>query len=87
MFICRQEINIKVGNKSPVEYFGQLFENFVNSETKFSGIATKEELLTNLKMHSIPEMILSSDALNYEDFLNERRNLMALKIKEYYFSL
>lgn len=83
----QQEINIKVGNKSPVEYFGQLFENFVNSETKFSGIATKEELLTNLKMHSIPEMILSSDALNYEDFLNERRNLMALKIKEYYFSL
>lgn len=83
----QQEINIKVGNKSPSEYFGLLIQNFENPDGKFSGIDNHQDLLTNLKMHCIPETILTNDASNYEDFLNERRKLIALKIRDYYFSL
>lgn len=83
----QQEINIKVGNKAPSEYFALLTQNFENSDGKFSGISSHEELLRNFKMHCIPEMILANNASDYEEFLNERRKLMALKIKDYYFSL
>lgn len=83
----QQEINIKVGNKAPSDYFSLLIENFNNSDAKFSGLESHEQLSYNLKMHCIPEMILSNNASDYEDFLNERRKLMALKIKAYYFSL
>ncbi|MGE4457342.1 MAG: DUF262 domain-containing protein [Arcobacteraceae bacterium] len=83
----QQEINIKVGNKAPSDYFALLIENFNNSDAKFSGLESHEQLSYNLKMHCIPEMILSNNASDYEDFLNERRKLMALKIKAYYFSL
>lgn len=83
----QQEINIKVGNKAPSEYFALLTQNFENSDGKFSGISSHEELIRNFKMHCIPEMILANNASDYEEFLNERRKLMALKIKDYYFSL
>jgi hypothetical protein len=38
-------------------------------------------------MNCIPESILSMNIDNYEEFLNQRRILMARKIKEYYLSL
>lgn len=83
----QQEINIKVGNKAPSDYFALLVENFENSDGKFSGISSHEELLRNFKMHCIPETILNNDASDYEEFLDERRKMMALKIKDFYFSL
>lgn len=83
----QQEINIKIGNKAPSDYFALVIQSFNNNNTKFSGLESYEQLSCNLKMHCIPEMILSNNASDYEDFLNERRKLMALKIKEYYFSL
>lgn len=83
----QQEINIKVGNKSPVDYFNLLITSFENSNHSFSGISNDEELKLNLKMNCIPEAIIQSNVSDYDDFLNQRRALMALKIKEYYFSL
>jgi len=83
----QQEINIKVGNKSPVDYFNLLITSFENSNHSFSGISNDKELRLNLKMNCIPEAIIQSNVSDYDDFLNQRRALMALKIKEYYFSL
>lgn len=83
----QQEINIKIGNKSPSDYFALVIQSLNNNDTKFSGLESYEQLSYNLKMHCIPETILSNNASDYENFLNERRKLMALKIKEYYFSL
>ena len=83
----QQEINIKVGNKAPDTYLSLLIENFTNNKNKFSGIDNHEELIKNFEMHCIPRSIINSKFSDYEDFLHERRKLMALKIKDYYFSL
>ncbi len=50
-------------------------------------ITDEKSFMENLKQNCIPELILNSDFEQYENFLKERRKLMALKIKEYYFSL
>ena len=83
----QSEINIKVGNKSPKEYFVLLKSLIENSDSSLTGIHSWQELEENLKIHCIPCNIVNMDIDDYSDFLLERRRLMALKIKEYYFSL
>lgn len=83
----QSEINIKVGNKSPKEYFTLLRSLIENSDSSLTGIHSWQELEDNLKTHCIPCDIVNMDIENYSEFLLERRRLMALKIKEYYFSL
>lgn len=83
----QSEINIKVGNKSPKEYFALLKLLIENSDSSLTGIHSWQELEDNLKKQCIPCDIVNMDIDNYSEFLLERRRLMALKIKEYYFSL
>ncbi len=83
----QSEINIKVGDKSPKDYFSLIQDHSVSDKLKITGIASPDELLTNLKQHCIPEDIMQMEVANYQDFLVERRKLMAQKIKSYYFSL
>ena len=54
---------------------------------KFGNISDKALLKEYLSINCIPENIVSMDATHYEDFLLERRKLMAKKIKDYYYSL
>ena len=83
----QSEINIKIGNKSPKSYFTELLEQFNGGEVKYGGINEKSELQQNLKMNCVPESIFNMEIGDYENFLKERRKLIAKKIKEYYFSL
>lgn len=83
----QSEINIKVGNKSPNEYFEQLKSLILSNDSSLTGINDWQDLEDNLKMNCIPVEIINMNIDNYFDFLTERRKLMALKIKEYYFSL
>ena len=81
------EINIKVGNKAPKDYFGIIKNQIAENTLHLSGISSDIQLLTNLNQHCIPTEITEMDASQYEEFLTTRRQLMANKIKEYYFSL
>ena len=83
----QQEVNIKVGNKAPEVYFSEVLEQCHSGELKYGAISNKEELSKNLKENCIPESVFTMTIENYQDFLNERRKLMAKKIKEYYYSL
>lgn len=83
----QSEINIKVGSKSPKDYFSVIVEQMVNQKLNVSGISTNKELTDNLKMNCVPEEIMSMNAEDYSDFLNLRRKLMSSKIRDYYFSL
>jgi hypothetical protein len=83
----QQEVNIKVGNKAPEVYFSEVLEQCHTGELKYGAIANKEELSKNLEENCIPESVFTMTLENYQDFLNERRKLMAKKIKEYYYSL
>ncbi|MFN8579181.1 MAG: DUF262 domain-containing protein [Candidatus Sericytochromatia bacterium] len=83
----QQEINIKVGKKSPKQYFSELKQQIDNEEIGYSGIKTEEDLNKNLEMNCIPENISEMVFEDYDNFLEARRVLMANKIKEFYFSL
>ena len=83
----QSEINIKVGNKSPKNYFELINNQIIENNKLVSGLSTEKELLDNLKMNCVPVEIMQMDINNYSEFLNLRRKLMANKIKDYYFSL
>lgn len=83
----QSEINIKVGDKSPKDYFSLVLDPSISNKHKITGIATNDELRSNLKQHCIPEGIMQMDVSDYQDFLVERRKQMSQKIKNYYFSL
>lgn len=83
----QSEINIKVGNKSPKDYMAIITSSFGSSTPGISGINTPEALQANLAASCVPESIVGMDADSYNDFLDERRQLMALKIRDYYWGL
>jgi hypothetical protein len=81
------QTNISIGEKAPNEYFKIVFEQCNSKEMKFGNIADVDSLKENLRINCIPENIVLMDFKHYEDFLLERRKLMARKIKDYYYSL
>lgn len=83
----QSEINIQIGNRSPKDYFAILKKQCSGGRLKFGAIADEATLKKNLKMNCIPQEISGFDLKNYEEFLSQRRKLMAQKIKDYYFSL
>ncbi|SFN37350.1 DUF262 domain-containing protein [Salegentibacter flavus] len=83
----QSEINIKVGNKEPGQYFNAVLQQIEDREMKYGGISTKEELIENLRANGIPELVMEAGIEEYDLFLKERRHLMTQKIKEYYKSL
>jgi hypothetical protein len=83
----QSEINIKVGNKPPKDYFEILGKQMADNNRLVSGLTTEKELLDNLKMNCVPKEIMQMNIDDYSNFLNLRRKLIATKIKEYYYSL
>jgi len=83
----QSEVNIKVGNKPPKDYFELIKTQLQDDNRQVSGLSTEQELLDNLKMNCVPTEIMEMSIDDYQDFLTLRRKLMAQKIKEYYNSL
>lgn len=83
----QSEINIKVGNKAPVTYFEELKQQTNGGGLKYGGIDSYKMLLENLEMNCIPTTVFDMDINQYDEFLEQRRQLMAHKIREYYYSL
>lgn len=83
----QQEVNIKVGDKSPEVYFTEIKEQCANGELKYGGINSIEQFEQNLKDNCIPTSIYDMSFDDYETFLRERRKLMAKKIEQYYKTL
>jgi len=85
--LAQSEINIAIGARSPKVYFAELLNQCQGGKKKYGGIINLDELKDNLSAHSIPEGIFDSIADDYDHFLEERRKLMALKIKTYFYTL
>ncbi len=83
----QSEINIKVGNKPPRDYFEQIKTQIAENNLQLSGISTEEDVLGNLKMNCVPVEIMQMSVEDYFEFLTMRRKQIALKIRDYYFSL
>lgn len=82
-----KRINIAIGKKSPKEYFTIAKDAIVSGSDYFGDIADLETLQTNLEANCIPEGIFEMEAADYEDFLVQRRQVMARKIERYFKNL
>lgn len=80
-------INVRIGNNPPKIYFEEIRKQAAGGKAKYGGISSEDQLMENLADNCIPEMIFEANAENFEEFLAERRKLMAVKIKNYYKSL
>lgn len=85
--IMQNEINIAIRDNPPSKYFPTILEQCSGGNIRYGGITTKEELEKNFKMNCIPLDLKNLISEKYEEFLIERRKLMAQKIKEYYYLL
>ena len=85
--LAQSEINIAIGDKRPSVYFSELLEQCSGGKRKYGGITDLEELKENLRQHCIPEEILLNPEEDYGQFLDERRSLMAAKIRKYFAKL
>ena len=85
--LMQSEINIKIGDKSPTEYFSELIEQCNNGQNNYGAINDWQTMNENLKMHCIPEGMEDKNIEHFDNFLIERRKLMALKIRDYYWQL
>lgn len=83
----QQEINIRVGKKSPAEYIGKIRQQCEDRNLVYGGIDSLHDFESNLAVNCIPTNIHEMDITHYAEFLSERRTLMARKIKRYYSEL
>lgn len=82
--LTQTEINIAIGDKAPETYFAELAAQCASGKAKYGGIDNVEEMRTNLRANCVPERLLDGDVPAFDDYLEERRKLMAAKIREYF---
>lgn len=85
--LAQSEINIAIGDKPPEQYFKELAEQVNGGKEKYGGITGAAVLRDNLRANCVPESMLDGVIPDYDDFLEERRGLMALKIKTWFEAL
>jgi hypothetical protein len=81
------QVNKSIGKKAPYEYFEEARKQCETGEITIVSITNYSQLLENLKTNCVPDDVFGMDYSNYEDFLAERRAMMARKIRDYYYSL
>jgi hypothetical protein len=80
----QSEINIRIGKASPAEYMQAVVAQCHEGPVRYGGITDLAQLWQNLAANSIPEAVCTMTVDDYDDFLAERRRLMAHKMREYY---
>ena len=85
--LAQSEINIAIGDRAPDVYFRDLAEQCNGGIRRYGGITDDAELRANLRVNAIPESLLEGQVPSYNQFLNERRRLMAKKIEAWFTSL
>ena len=85
--IAQSEINIAIGSKPPQQYFVELAEQVSGGRQLYGGITKREDLRDNYVENCLPARLVDGDIPAYNDFLHERRRLMALRIKTWFEAL
>ena len=80
-------VNISVGKKEPKVYFSEALSGCKGLPQTIGTIVDEAEFWKNLEINCIPREIVNMTYENYKDFLQNRRVMMAAKIKKYYYSL
>lgn len=85
--VMQSETNIAIGDKAPDDYFSEIRQQCENGKAYYGGITDLDQLRGNLVAHCIPNGMEKVGVENYDEFLRERRILMAAKIRDYYHAL
>ena len=85
--LAQSEINIAIKDKPPEQYFREVADQCNGGKKKYGGITGADDLRANLRAHCLPESLLDGEIPAYDDFLEERRKLMAQKIKTWFEAL
>lgn len=80
----QSEINVKIKDQAPKDYMAQVRKQCADGNPIYGGIDSLEKLEVNMEANCIPQEIFDMDYTLFEDFLEERRRLMAQKIRRYY---
>lgn len=81
------QVNKSIGKKAPCEYFAEAFKQCETKEITCGSITDIDILKANLSANCIPVEACNMTYADYESFLEKRRELMAKKIKHFYYSL
>jgi hypothetical protein len=82
--VAQSEINISIGDESPDKVFAGLRAQVVGGPLRFGGITDRKTLEGNLTANCIPLSMLDGEAMSFDEFLIERRKLMARRIKTWF---
>jgi len=82
-----RQIHAAISDKAPNIYFALAKEQCETKEVKIGAITDLNELQNNLNINCVPITIFEMNHENYKAFIEERRIMMAQKIKAYYESL
>ena len=85
--LAQSEINIAIDDKPPAQYFRELAEQCAGGLKKYGGITEITQLRENLRMSCLPDSLIDGKIPIYDEFLAERRSLMAQKIKTWFEAL
>lgn len=85
--LAQSEINIAIDDTAPEVYFKELAQQCAGGKKKYGGITDPDALRANLRMSCLPESLLDGVVPPYDDFLEQRRQLMAQKIKTWFETL
>jgi len=86
--VLSKTVNIVIGKKAPSVYMNEIAQALKNgNQSRFTMLHNEEELIANCKMNCIPDGFENMTADDYDNFLKERRKLMAERINVYFNSL
>lgn len=77
-------MNKAISDDAPNIYFQSALEQCDKKNIAFGNIFERDALMKNLSENAIPESIVSMTVENYDDFLADRRKLMAQLMMRYY---
>ncbi|MGJ9460474.1 GmrSD restriction endonuclease domain-containing protein [Oceanobacillus sp. CF4.6] len=82
-----QVVNLAIKDEAPSNYMDHVKLQLNDMKSRIGEITNTEQLKMNMKMNCVPDSLFNMDASNFETFLEERRELMANKIKNFYENL
>ena len=83
----QSETNVKIKDNAPCDYMARMKQQVAGEGIVYGGITDPDDLKDNLAENCVPEALVDMDIFDYQVFLDQRRNLMAEYIRDYYMSL
>ncbi len=78
------QVNKAISDDAPEIYFAKVKQQCKDKQVVLGNVSDEEVLHSNLAENCIPNNIYKMDVSSYDDFLVERRKMMAALIEKYY---